>query len=67
MDEPDPKTAGKAPLGHELWRYAHPERERLVIDRVANGVRLHITLTREPEPLLMTRGFHWINESPFNR
>ena len=67
MDEPDPKTAGKAPLGHELWRYAHPERERLVIERVADGMRLHITLTREPEPLLMTRGFHWINESPFNR
>jgi hypothetical protein len=24
-------------------------------------------LTREPDPLLVTRGFHWIQERPFHR
>lgn len=67
MDKPDPKSdAGIAP-GRDLWRYAHPERERLVIDRLDHGKRVLITLTREPDGLLMTRGFHWINESPYNR
>jgi hypothetical protein len=67
MDKPDPKANLDIPHGPTLWHYAHPERERLVIDRLEGGKRLRITLTREPEPLLMTRGFHWINESPYNR
>lgn len=28
---------------------------------------LRVVLVREPEPLLKTRGFHWIQEFPFNR
>jgi hypothetical protein len=47
----------------EVWRYARPDDEHLVID----GARLHVTLVRVPEGLLMTRGFHWIQEEPFNR
>jgi uncharacterized membrane protein YphA (DoxX/SURF4 family) len=51
----------------ETWTYARPTPDRLVIDCVHRGKTLHVTLRREPEGLLMTRGFHWINEVPYNR
>jgi uncharacterized membrane protein YphA (DoxX/SURF4 family) len=51
----------------ETWTYAQPAADRLVIDGVHGGKHLHVTLHREPDGLLMTRGFHWINEVPFNR
>lgn len=51
----------------EVWRYARPAPDRLVIDCVHRGATLHIALHREPDGTLMTRGFHWINEAPFNR
>jgi len=35
-------------------------------DAVLGGKCLHVTLHLEPEPLLTSRGFHWINEVPFN-
>jgi len=38
-----------------------------VIDGVHLGRSLHVTLHRHPDGLLVTRGFHWINEVPFNR
>lgn len=50
---------GEAP---ELWRYAL-HGDKLVID----APRLHVELTRDPPPLLVSRGFHWIQEFPFNR
>lgn len=50
------------PQTHELWRY-HRDGDQLVIDA---GAR-HVTLTRMPAPLLVTRGFHWVQEFPFNR
>ncbi|HEU4613041.1 MAG TPA: hypothetical protein VFS15_13215 [Kofleriaceae bacterium] len=52
---------------YDLWQYARPEPGRMIIDRVEGGTDLRITLSREPEPLLVTRGFHWIQEFPFNR
>lgn len=51
----------------EIWQYTRPAPDRLVIDGTHLGKVLHVTLHIAPEPLLVTRGFHWINESPFSR
>lgn len=51
----------------ETWTYARPAPDRLVIDASHLGKKLHVALHREPDPPLLTRGFHWINEVPFNR
>jgi hypothetical protein len=45
------------------WRYAQPDPDHLVID----APKIHATLSREPAPLLTSRGFHWVQESPYNR
>lgn len=50
----------------EIWRYRRADRQ-LVLDGRFGGKQLHVTLSREPEPLLVTRGFHWVQEVPFNR
>jgi hypothetical protein len=50
-------------LDGETWRYAQPDPGHLVID----APKLHVTLSREPDPLLLTRGFNWVQEFPFNR
>lgn len=51
----------------ETWHYVRPARDRLVIDAVHRGRTLHVELHLEPDGTLLTRGFHWINEYPFNR
>jgi len=51
----------------ETWAYARPAPDRLVIDGVHAGKHLHVTLHLETPPLLVTRGFRWINEVPFVR
>jgi uncharacterized membrane protein YphA (DoxX/SURF4 family) len=51
----------------ETWTYARPAPDRVVLDGVHRGQKLHVTLRAMPAPLLVTRGFHWINEVPFNR
>jgi hypothetical protein len=51
----------------EVWHYSHPAPDRLVIDGVHLGKSLHVTLHVAPPTRLLTRGFHWINEAPFNR
>jgi hypothetical protein len=38
-----------------------------VLDGVHLGKTLHVTLRLAPDPLLVTRGFHWINDRPFSR
>jgi len=60
----------KSPDGEERWSYAlsaDGDRASLVIDGAFRGKQVHAELHREPDPLLVTRGFHWINELPFNR
>jgi len=47
--------------------YARSDADHLVLDGKWAGKRLHVTLTREPEPLLVTRKFSWVQEYPFNR
>lgn len=51
----------------EIWRYTRSAPDRLVIDCVHRGVALRVGLHLEPEGVLMTRGFHWFNEVPYNR
>lgn len=52
---------GGVPSG--VWRFEQPDPTHLIIDAGA----IHATLVREPEPLLRTRGFHWIQEAPYNK
>jgi hypothetical protein len=49
--------------------YGRPDPETLTIDGDLGGHRVHALCRREPIPkfLLTNRGFHWINEYPFNR
>jgi len=51
----------------ETWHYTHPTPDRLVIDGTHLGRSLHVALHAAPPSLLTTRGFHWINDVPFNR
>lgn len=51
----------------ETWQYSRPAPDRLVIDAVHLGKTLHVVLRAVPDPLLVTRGFHWINERPYSR
>lgn len=53
--------------GDRTLDYSRPAPDRLVIDGVHLGHALHIALHAAPAPLLVTRGFHWVNESPFSR
>ena len=50
----------------ELLRYTR-RGDHLEIDGFHRGKSLHVALTREPPALLVSRGFHWIQEFPFNR
>lgn len=49
--------------------YRRPDANTLIVDGTMDGQKLHATMHRtEPRAfLLTTRGFHWINEYPFNR
>ena len=44
-----------------------PDPEKLEIDGVHRGKRFHVASHLAPDPLLIARGFRWINEAPFNR
>jgi hypothetical protein len=51
------------------FSYQEPEADVLVLEGTLEGQRIHAKLHRtEPRSFLLTdRGFHWINEYPFNR
>lgn len=51
------------------FTYSTPEPETLRLDGGYNGRALSVTMRRvdESEFRLINRGFHWINEAPFNR
>ncbi|HEU0030546.1 MAG TPA: hypothetical protein VFQ53_07935 [Kofleriaceae bacterium] len=51
----------------EIWRYAQRDEDHLAIEGSYRGQHVEVTLRREPDGLLVTRGFHWIQEAPFNR
>jgi len=60
-DPAKPKTTD------EIWTYIRPAPDHLVVDGSHGGKKFHAALHLAPAPLLMTRGFRWINEAPFNR
>ena len=49
--------------------YSRTDKDHLILEGPFGGARLKISLTRlDPSRfLLVNRGFHWINEFPFNR
>jgi len=59
--------ANKKPIGH--LRYEQPSPEALILDGDLNGqkLRLETRLVDQSKFLLLSRGFHWIQEVPFNR
>jgi len=50
-------------------RFAQPDADRIELSGEYEGAAIEVKLRREreAEPLLTTRGFHWINEYPLNR
>jgi hypothetical protein len=52
-----------------LLTYERPARERLTLDGNMNGHRVHMALRLfdDQQFLLKSRGFHWVQEYPFNR
>jgi hypothetical protein len=51
----------------ETWKYQRPAPDQLLIDGTHRGKVFHVALHLRPPPLLVTRGFHWINDRPFNQ
>ena len=51
------------------FRYARPDPQTLIVDGTMDGRKVHAAMKLDPnkEFLLLSRGFHWINEAPFNR
>lgn len=59
---------GEEPVSQTI-RFEQPEEGILVLHGTLDGVEHRATLRRvsEQDTLLVDRGFHWINEHPFNR
>ena len=51
------------------WSFQRPTAEQLSLDGDMDGHRIHMQLQRYDHSkfLLLSRGFHWIQEYPFNR
>jgi len=54
---------------HFTITYARPDSAHLVLAGLIDADSIFVTLVRRDETgfLLLKRGFHWINEEPFNR
>jgi hypothetical protein len=69
----DTKTLELTKRDDPAWKaaltYQQPEPERLDVEGTFDGQKIRATLRRADDMsfLLVTRGFHWINEYPFNR
>ncbi len=52
-----------------ILTFKQPETNSLVLEGVFDGGKVSVQLRRQDDapPLLISRGFHWINEFPFNR
>jgi uncharacterized membrane protein YphA (DoxX/SURF4 family) len=48
--------------------FTNPQSDSMELEGTVDGKHLYVKLHRSPEPafLLNTRGFHWINEYPYN-
>lgn len=62
-------TRREDPTKHYTLTYEQPEPERIIVSGALEGQNVRAVLRRmhEPQFLLVNRGFHWINEYPFNR
>jgi hypothetical protein len=62
-------TTREVPKKAFTLTYARPLPQTLVLDGAAEGKTIHAVchLADEKSWLLLTRGFHWISEAPFNR
>ena len=54
---------------HYLFTYQQPDSTTLIFDGKLGNDSLHIELLKQKNKdfLLVKRGFHWINEAPFNK
>jgi hypothetical protein len=53
---------------HQALTIARPDPDHLELSGQWDGAALRVRLKKvEPTFLLNTRGFHWVNEQPFNR
>ena len=54
---------------YAYFKKQQPDRNTVLLAAELDGHKFTATLHRMPLPrfLLTTRGFHWINETPFNR
>jgi uncharacterized membrane protein YphA (DoxX/SURF4 family) len=63
------KFAGRR-IATEPFELAHtaPDADHVVLDGTYQGKAIHALLTRQKEPhfLLQDRGFHWVNDFPYN-
>jgi hypothetical protein len=72
-EDPTLKTLTLIPnaaTGHKLlFACARPDAEHLVLDGTLDGAAVTVRLRHLDEStfLLVNRGFHWVNEYPFNR
>lgn len=60
---------GDAPAQSTTLIYTQPAPERLILSGTLAGRRIRIRLRHEDSGqfLLIRRGFHWVNEAPYNR
>jgi len=67
------KTLALTKRGNPAWKsslkYQRPAPDRLTLEGTIEGRKIRASLHRADESrfLLLTRGFHWISEYPFNR
>jgi len=74
IEEKDARfTLTKGPKDKSKWQavftMTRPQPDLLTLDGSFETRKLHLELKRQPESksLLVSRGFHWINEYPFNQ
>jgi hypothetical protein len=60
-------TKFTSPNWSATFNYDLPEPDRLEIQGSMDGKAVNATLKPAPEKPLMSRGFHWIQELPYNR
>lgn len=62
-------TARDAPNAPETWAYEQHDAEHVTVSGLHGGKAIALQMHRvaTEKSLLITRGFHWVNEFPFNR
>ena len=62
-------TSGNDPNWKAIFHFERPARDQLILDGTMDGhkVSMQLQLVDRNKFLLVNRGFHWIQEYPFNR